>query len=181
MKKTIAILLVLVIGMAGVFAATADALDSTLQIQTAVNQVTGFKVTQAAADENATYADFTGMPTADLLSVDGTGAFTGGSTAYITAANNDSSAYTIGVTAEAMAGETTPDNLINYKVSISGTEKWDTANPGNTAEDVLTVTGLTTGLLVKSLPITIELYTDEYNSAAPDTYVGIITFSVTSN
>ena len=168
------------IALAGAFAAT-DTDPATLQIQTTVSQLAGFKVTQAAATESTTFALFTGMATADLLGVDRSGAFTEGSTAYITAANNASVAYTIGVMAAAMAGTDTPANKINYEVLIGSVSKWNTTSTADTPVNVLTVTGNAAGMVVSSLPISIALNTSEYDDAAPDTYVGLITFSVTSN
>jgi hypothetical protein len=172
--------------MVGVWAATADALDSTLQIQTTVSQLAGFKVTQAAKTSNS-YADFVSMPTADLLTVDRAGSFgmNGESaiTAYITAANNKNNNYTIGVLATAMAGETSGNtSKINYEVLINNVSKWNTTSTSTTPATALIVTGsATTGMVVQSTPITINVNTVDYDNAAPDTYVGLITFSVTSN
>lgn len=187
MKKTIAILLVLVIGMVGVWAATNDGDDSTLQITTSVSQLTGFKVTKTAKSTNS-YADFSLMETADILAIDETGSFgldgnDAAITAYITAANNAVADFTIGVSATAMTGETSGNNsVINYKVYIAGSEKWDTAAPATDPVDVLTVNGTaSTGMVVASSAITISVNSVDYNNAAVDTYVGLITFEITSN
>jgi hypothetical protein len=189
MKKTITIMLVLAIAITGIFAedVTADTDDATLQIQTTVSPLTGFKVTSATAWDTMTYADFTGMTTADLISVTRDGGL--GGTAFITAANNSTTAYEIGMTATAMIGQTGgTDSTIDYTVSVDSDSdsddedaiEFDTSTDTE-AVTVLSVTGGNDGMVISSKEISVALDTVSYDDAKPDTYVGLITFSVVSN
>ncbi|MFA6784733.1 MAG: hypothetical protein WCR13_07540, partial [Sphaerochaeta sp.] len=65
MKKTIAILLVLVIGMAGVFATTAD-----LEIKTSISDITYLGVTTSS--DTPTWASIGNLTNTNALSVDNT-------------------------------------------------------------------------------------------------------------
>lgn len=181
MKKTIAILLVITIAMTGIFAAlvTNDSKDSTLQIYTTVDQHTGFKVTQSAAKSSTNFEAFLNMETADIIEADRDKGLQ--SKAYITAANNDATAYKIGMKARRMSGQSQDNNSkINYTVTVAD-QSYDTKSPSTPAVTVLSVQGDDHGMVVASEPISVALDASDYDDAKPDVYVGLITFLVTSN
>ncbi|RFU94417.1 hypothetical protein DYP60_09445 [Sphaerochaeta halotolerans] len=174
MKKTIAILLVLVIGMAGVFAAELD-------LTTNVAGKSNFKITVAPATLN-NYGHFLGLTSEDSIAI--TFVEDGSDTvedAYLTMATNVP--YSISMSAEAM--ETTNETLTNAPV-INYTVTANNANYiTNTTESAVVVRAINAteaqnGMIVVSHKISAELNQNDYFSAATGGYTGVITFNITA-
>ena len=112
MKKTIAILLVLVIGMAGVFAANNSEAD--MKITTEISEFFKIFVTET----NTAIADWdTYTQTVITKAVDTTYTTDFGSVAYVQARSNNVEGYNIKVKASSLYS-TTSEALIKYEVKI---------------------------------------------------------------
>jgi hypothetical protein len=205
-KKTIAILLVLVIGMVGVFAASYDPSnisEKTLKLTTEVIPVHGFKITTTSIDDatnendKKSYAYFsTGMNVLEQTSVtpagdatvdqDGYVSSTLGDGAYLTVANNSTTAIKIFVKASPFKMPVpdggTASNLseINYRVTINSVDTISTGSFNET--EVMLVQSAGDGLVIKSEAISVALNANDYNSAtASSGYLGIVYFNISSN
>jgi len=192
MKKTIAILLVLVIGMVGVFAATADLL--------LVSKV--FEVNQMAIVQASSAAPWTSF-TNDAL-VDSASTYTVASPTevrqtvdpYTTAAQhvadlhtrtNNRQGFTVSIVATQLissetVGSVTSDEKINYEIynDNGSTKIYTTADTAPTAATFMSDAGTTKGLRVDSKPIYVKLLTTGAALNA-GTYEGDITFTYTAN
>ena len=180
MKKTIAILLVLVIGMVGVFAA-----DATLSLTTTVAALNEFKITTAAIGANDThdYSKYAALTTQTTTAVTRDGGIS--SASYLTVLNNSTTAYNIGVKASRLAA-TDITTTIGFTVSCGSASNVPALEPAdatssNTYTQALGVTGtVTDGLVIASAPISIIVNANDFNSAAAGSYTGYIYFNVTA-
>lgn len=177
MKKTIAILLVLVIGMVGVFAA-----DATLALTTTIATLNEFKITQAAIGVNDThnYSKFTGLDPRTTTEVSRDNGMT--DPAFITVANNSTTPYEIGVRARKLAA---PDitTTIGFSVTVEGVSidalEPVAADSDSTYKQVISVAGdATNGLAIASKEITVSIVENDYDSAAAGSYTGYIYFNI---
>jgi hypothetical protein len=198
MKKTIAILLILVIGMVGVFAATYNPSNSgekELKLTTEVVSVQAFKITDDAVStqDNAhrRFASYTSLDVLDEVALtlsdsetitDGYIPATLSATPYLTVANNSGTGLSIYVKADPLAvtGDgTNIDTEINYNVKIGSV-----TIPSNSTfhtSPVMTVTADEDGLLIESKAISVDILADDYDSAkASDAYVGVVYFNISS-
>ncbi|MXI86764.1 hypothetical protein [Sphaerochaeta halotolerans] len=180
MKKTIAILLVLVIGMAGVFAAD----DASLKLTTSVGTLTEFKITQEAIGTSDThdYSKFTALGVRNTSEVSRNSGIA--DAAYITVANNSTTDYSIGVKASKLAadgiGTTIGYNVTVGTVTVAALEPL-AASTSTTYTEVIKVVGTAeNGLTIASEQITASIITNEYDSAAAGSYEGFIYFNVTA-
>ena len=104
-------------------------------------------------------------------------------TAYISAISNNRGGYTIRMSATPLTSAGTPPATINYKVSVLNTAtstsvSYDTKS--NTTDVEVINVGSLSALDVKSLPISVQLYRSEYDSAVAGTYTGTVTFHYVS-
>lgn len=180
MKKTIAILLILVIGMVGVFADDYNS-RTTLELTTDVEQLTGFRITTTSITDGHDYSAFTGLTDLTTVVVDLAGL---GEEAYLTAANNSSTQpYKIRVLGVEMS-DSDVDTKIRFTFTVGLGEGIESIAKKETylVEDfteVMTVSGTTTnGMQVDSSEITVALIANDFNSAAPGSYVGSLIFEV---
>lgn len=98
-------------------------------------------------------------------------------TAYISAISNNRGGYTVTMSATPLTSAGTPPATINYIVSVADASYDTTNTPG--AVDVINVESLS-ALDVESLPISVQLYRSEYDSAVAGTYTGTVTFHYVS-
>lgn len=178
MKKTIAILLVLVIGMAGVFAAD----DASLKLTTTVNTLNEFKITSeaiATGDEH-NYSAFTALDILPETSVAANGTL--GSSAYLAVANNSPSAFEVGLRASKLTA-TGINTTIGYTVTcgtasaVAAVELADIESAGFIG--ALEVTGDVDGVMIETEAITVSIDQNDFNSAAAsEGYIGYIHFNI---
>jgi hypothetical protein len=178
MKKTIAILLVLVIGMAGVFAAD----DASLKLTTTVETLNEFKITSepiGTGDEH-NYSAYTALTALPETSVAADGTL--GSSAYLAVANNSTTAFKVGLRASKLTA-TGINTTIGYTVtcgtasSVAAVELADIESANFIG--ALEVTGDANGVMIDTKAITVSINENDFNSAAasPD-YIGYIHFNI---
>ncbi|WP_332446058.1 hypothetical protein [Sphaerochaeta sp.] len=190
MKKTIAILLVLVIGMVGVFAAdTITVTNAKLEFKTEVTGVNLMGLSSSAtapAGNSWTIGDldYTGTPvnTASVTPI-----------AYLHTKTNHRSGIEVTMLAGALTSSAAdPTGAITnasvnlaYKVSTLGPDGSATVTSEATSEGAannattIISTGAITGMTVTSRNISVEIPT--YADALAGTYTGTITFAYTAN
>ncbi|MGE4454836.1 MAG: hypothetical protein AB7D92_09915 [Sphaerochaeta sp.] len=186
MKKTIAILLVLVIGMAGVFAV--DPAD--LFVKTTVFAINEMKITNSSASPTWTVNAQTGVidasssthDTASNAATVNTSVADAQTVGYLHTRTNNRLGITVNISASALeysiddgSGGSTLIDTINYTVS-GGTTDYDTSVGGNAVEYMSidsTSTGLRTGD-VKTVQVTLE---DDAEIKTAGDYVGNIVFN----
>ena len=185
MKKTIAILLVLVIGMVGVFAET----EKTLELTTTVKQLTGFKVTQEAIGDGDkhNFSKFTALDerTTVEVSTNSTGDLS--ATAFLTVANNSTTSFSVGVKGVEMTS--TDQDPTSSKIQYTYKVGSDVARASLTTSaledanfvEALKVTGtIENGMQIESAAITVVVDSNDYNSAAAGNYAGTLYFNITT-
>jgi hypothetical protein len=185
MKKTIAILLVLVIGMAGVFAATAD-----LNLITTVFEFSELKITESDTPiewnswANATDGNFsstyTGTANESRKEIDPY-ITTAQNVGYLNTRTNRRGGYNVTVSATALTStEGTTVQDINYEI-YNDTTATAVYIVGTTPSAATFVSeGVGQGMRSKQTPISVKLLTtgDDLSSG---TYTGDITFTYTGN
>jgi len=188
MKKTIAILLVLVIGMVGVWAATAK-----IDITTSVAPINGIIVTIIddsiiPLESDDTYADFSALVDfafdieSDTPVTVGRPANTDEYTdiGYLHYYSNQAAAFSTTVTADplaSVAGIIT--STIDYRVKV-GTDVYNTTL-GSTGTVVSLRSGTETTSTIGTKTISVSLDPDDFDSAmVSNDYEGIITFTFTT-
>nr|WP_321262719.1 hypothetical protein [uncultured Sphaerochaeta sp.] len=179
MKKTIAILLVLVIGMAGVFAAD----DASLKLTTTVNTLNEFKITSVGIETGSEndYSAFTGLvPLAETtVAADGTL----GSTAFLAVANNSTTPFKVGLRASKLTASGI-NTTIGYTVSCGTASSVPAVESANIESAnfiaALEVTGTVEhGVEIATEQISVSIDQNDFNSAAASTdYIGYIHFNI---
>lgn len=176
MKKSIAILLVLVIATVGLFADTAA-----MQVKTTIIAASEVVITaDNPGFSNPTYEDFSALTAiADAVAVDKASTTIG----YLNFFTNKTTGLTATFTATKLADNdaTSPvSTTIGYTVTVNGVSK--DAAAGASAPITLVATGQT-GTTIATLPITIDLVDDDYDTAAvaKGLYVADIVFTYTAN
>jgi hypothetical protein len=175
MKKTIAILLVLVIGMAGMFAAE-------LNLTTNVAGKSNFKITVAPATLN-NYGHFLGLMSEDSIAINFVE--NGDDTvedAYLTMATNVP--YSISMSAEAMQTDDetlTNAPFIDYTVTANNVDYTTNFTESAVVVRAISADEAKNGMIVESHKISAELDQNDYFSAATGDYTGVITFNITSS
>ena len=179
MKKTIAILLVLVIGMVGVFAGAYDA-SETINLTTDVLPVSSLFITTAQYDEYTDY-DTASTDEAELdIIVNASGVIEG--VGYLTIFSNLRSGYAIGYEVTALTSGTGENaRYINYSVQI-GSDALTLVTTNDATTDSATIKSVGSQTLVEvfseEIKITID---DDFNTAvAGDDYAGTIVFTYTA-
>ncbi|MPM08117.1 hypothetical protein SDC9_54429 [bioreactor metagenome] len=188
MKKTIAILLVLVIGMVGVFADTAK-----IDITTSVTPINGIIVT--VIDEaitplisTSTYADFSALATSAFDIATDTPVTVERPTSlnaysdigYLHYYSNQAAAFSTTVTAAPLASAAgIITSTIDYRVKV-GTDVYNTT-AGSMGTVVSLRTGTETTSTIGTKTISVSLDPDDFDSAmVANDYEGIITFTFTA-
>lgn len=178
MKKTIVILLILVITMVGLFAAA----DATLKLNTTVTELNGFKVTQTAIGANDThdFSKFTALATRAAVNVSRDNGMA--LQAFLTVANNSTTPFSIGI----KAGKLKNPGMsyqIGYTVSC-GVANNIQAVP---VADVITTSYVKalsvagspiTGINIVSNEISVDINANDFDSATPGDYEGTIYFNI---
>jgi hypothetical protein len=180
MKKTIAILLVLVIGMAGVFAGTYDS-SKTINLEVTIDDLAALYITSA---EQTTYS--TSAP--DEISnfdfvVEGPGLIE--NVGFVTVFSNLRSGYKLEYTANVMESGATDTRYIDYSVQIGNdantlikTDAYNTTPVLSGTKTINEVTSQTeTNVFSEEISITID---DNFDTAVAGTYVGTIVFEFTA-
>lgn len=181
MKKTIAILLVLVIGMVGVFAAIEGTATSTLKLTTerAIAQYLAITATEFTGNTLASWNTHNATQLTSDVPV------TSGTLAYLNLINNVRTGVNVYVSADQMASTDTTDTTntykINYTVSV-GEGTYTTAATKPTDVKILSATNTkaVAGLFMESYGITASVNAGEFELAPADTYRGIVTFDFTA-
>ncbi len=196
MKKTIAILLILVIGMVGVFAATA-----TVDVTTEISALNEIGITSiAVTDATKTYADFQSFLSTNAIespvSVNTFTAATATTIGHLTFFTNSTSGFTTSFVADVLKDSDTSnpvDSTIGYTVIVGRsrdaqgetTEAGITQDAGITtsSDDLTLVNSSATDSSIGSRSIEVYLDESDFNSAAiPEgDYVGTITFTYTAS
>ena len=179
MKKTIAILLVLVIGMAGVWAGEFD--DSkTVKLTTEITPISSLLITTAQ------YTDFTDYVTAvdDGAELDIVVTKKGliEDVGFVSIFSNLRSGYTVSYTVTAMtSGDGTAARYINYSVIIGEDESTEVTT-NNATTDSATIKQVSSQSVVEvfSEEIFITISDDFDTAVAGDDYEGTIVFSFTA-
>jgi hypothetical protein len=179
MKKTIAILLVMTIALAGVFAAETS---TSIFVTTSVAGKNLIKVTatNATIDTYELLRDYTSIATVPVTT-DGL-ATTLGNLSYF---SNSTTGFLLEVTASKMASiSNATTSLIGYTVNVGGTALVHAATVLGT-ERSAPLSLVASGSLVSTLStktLTAAINTAEYNAAAAaDDYRGTITFYYSAN
>ncbi|MDC7229484.1 MAG: hypothetical protein PQJ48_04170 [Sphaerochaetaceae bacterium] len=190
MKKTIAILLVLVIGMAGVFAVD----DANLFVETTVFAINEMMIT--ASDEEPTWTDnlqlenigysssvYNDAQHTSVVDTSEAGAQTVG---YLHTRTNNRLGIKVYISASALEysiddgqGGSTVIDTIDYTVS-GGTDDYNTFDGGNAVE-YMSINNTSTGLRlgdVKTVQVTLE---DDAEKKTAGDYVGNIVFNYIIN
>ncbi|MGB4405378.1 MAG: hypothetical protein WBI82_00770 [Sphaerochaeta sp.] len=181
MKKTIAILLVLVLAGVGLFAVSGtEYSNSVLQLSTLINPINriGITVTDLTIttyQEFLAQADTTPTPTAIDAGVNA-----GTAVAYLNVATNNPLGVNVSLVATPLSGTAVNANKIHYIVGC-GDATFDTSDSSGTTSVIAAVDiKATTVVRIVTKPINITLTQADYDLAPADTYVGSITFSIVS-
>ena len=186
MKKTIAILLVLVIAGVGLFAAPAT-IDKTIKVTTTVPGINQMAISEAVVPLNTKTADDFNTAigtefTEFALEYGDSGTALTSDSAFLYTLSNSRSGYSVTMKATAMANETgNISSFINYTVNC-GSADIDTSDATTAGDEVaassevLISTGVAEVTLTKN-QITIIVDGPEFAAAAEGDYEGIITFN----
>jgi len=184
MKKTIAILLVLVIGMVGVWAAFTDTSNQNLVLNTTVAINNAFKITTSSETGNSFYDVFgiTGEanPADASRTLDIDDATDGLTTeAYLTIGTNNPSGFVVYLQSASQLAKDETSTKIDYEISV-GDASWDTSDAPVTGVSVGTVTS-TTSAVVISKQISVVVDPESYYNAEATTGEEIYTATVVFN
>ncbi|MEA5106611.1 MAG: hypothetical protein VB010_04585 [Sphaerochaeta associata] len=172
MKKTIAILLVLVIGMVGVWADTSPA-TSALTLTTEIGLIFQSKLVSTA--NKADTVDVTGFESLETLlptqPVDPDTTSFG----YLYIMSNNKPGYTLTITGEALTSTTTT-SIINYTLT-AGTATYVSSTNASTPLATSTITALD----VDELAVSVDIVEADWNNALTGSYEADVTFSFTTN
>lgn len=189
MRKNLIIMLLLTIALTLPITA-AEPPSAAFTVSASISAINDMKITNTQVNEE-TYGNsgntFGGSVTiigsGEGANMDGDGYID--FTAYISAISNNRGGYTITMSATPLTSEGTPPATINYIVSVLNTAtstpttvSYDT-KIDSSAVEVIT-TGSLSALDVESLPISVQLYRSEYDSAVAGTYTGTVTFHYVS-
>ena len=168
--------------------AAADAPSAAFTVSASVSAISDMRITNIQVNEE-TFGDsgniFSGsvaiVGSGDGQNMDGAGNVT--FSAYISAISNNPAGYTIEMSATPLTSAGTPPATINYIVSVidaatSTADSYDTKSD-SAAVEVITAESLS-ALGVESLPISVQVYRSEFDSAVQGTYTGTVTFNYVS-
>lgn len=178
MKKTIAILLVMTIALAGVFATTAA-----MQVTTEVAEKANVVITPTTSTDllsTSTLSDLLGLTAiSDAVSVGKTAADVYTTVAKLNFFSNQTAEFATTFTAKSMYSNTT-DSRIDYTVLIDGISLLSTDAGSAPSNSLVLKEASTAGSLAGTLPITVKVVDNDWDLAAKGTYVGDITFTFTA-
>lgn len=182
MKKTIAILLVLVLAGVGLFAAPTNNSTDTLTLTTKVATQFSIKLLSTASLSSMTPGQFNDATTLGTYAFNDT-TYDNFADYSIAIKTNGKTGIIVGATASSLASTETVTK-ISYTIS-NGTETLtSTTVAGGTPTTLFTEGTVTSGMRILSQPITISLTqtgTDSVaNAAASDLYTGTVTFTLTT-
>ena len=156
----------------------ADPSPATFSVSTKISAINDMKITSEPVDEesfsdpNTTFSgsvSIVGSGSGQNMDGDGNVSFS----AFVSTLSNNRAGYTIKMSATPLTSEGTPPATINYIVTVEDV-------PFDTKEDTIAVDVFTVQSLgelnVESLPISVRLYRDEFDSAVAGTYIGSVTF-----
>ena len=176
MKKTIAILLVLVIAMAGVFAADTSPVSSELDLKTTIDLIFQSKLVGSAnklVTVDAT--SFDAITTANLLAEQSVSPSLTTSFGYLYIKTNSEEGYKLKITGEKLTSTTTASE-INY-VLTAGTATYTSST--NTSVEYST-SGNLTALSVNEFPVSVAVVANDWNTALAGNYTADVTFEFTT-
>ena len=171
MKKTIAILLVLVIGMAGVFAADTSPAIAELDLTTTIDLV--FR-TKLVANQ-LTSPDFTNFEAASTLLTSQPVDLNTTNFGYLYIMTNNADGYVLSISAQPLVS-TGIATSIDYKISAGGAS-YDTADTG--AATTVTSSAIS-ALDVDEYTVSVDLDDTTYNAALPASYTADVSFIFTA-
>lgn len=174
MKKTIAILLVLVIGMAGVFAADTSPAIAELDLTTTIGLV--FRTKLVATANQLTSPDFTNFEAASTLLTSQPVDLNTTDFGYLYIMTNNATGYELAISAQPLASSGIATS-IDYVISAGGAS-YDTADTGATATTV--TSSAITALDVDEYTVSVDLDETTYNAALPASYTADVSFTFTA-
>lgn len=186
MKKTIMILLVLVLAAAGLFAAV-DSTPKSFEVSTNIQGINKMIVSTSqfsgnspgTFDDLAAYAGLTIGGSGTAVTTDGVYVLP----AYLSTISNNRKGYTVTMGATAMKSEVAVAGVhtyINYAVSCNTKSVSTNGASTVTAVPVFEV-GTQAGISSKSEQITISVNKSEFDAAVDGAYTGTVTFTYTAN
>jgi hypothetical protein len=185
MKKTIAILLVLVIGMTGVFAAFTNTENQNLIISTEINTVNAFKITETDESESSFYSvfGFTGEenPTDATRTIDIDDGLT--TAAWLTIGTNNPSGFVVYLQSASKLAKDETSSKIDYTISV-GSASWDTSDAPTTGQSVGSVAASNAAEVTsKQITVTIdpETYYNAEATSGEKVYEATVVFNVSAN
>ncbi|MFA5446874.1 MAG: hypothetical protein WC233_01195 [Sphaerochaeta sp.] len=183
MKKTIVILLVLVIGMVGVFA-NGDDTSQKLTLTTTVEEHSFFRITESSYSENTFYEVLTD-PISDVVPSRAVSLENGIAATYLTLGTNQKGEYKVYITALPKLGMADVESKIDYEMSFGNGDtplSLSTATFQN-ATEVASIDG-TGGASVASLLIEVKLDEVTYRNAQAtgeeESYSADVVFDITT-
>jgi hypothetical protein len=173
MKKTIAILLVMTIALAGVFAA-----ETTLEVTTKIDSKAFARIVDkdsAILVNLSTYEDFVAI----AAIADATSTEIGKS--QVTLANlnffsNAATAFTTTLTAKNMI-DTSVDSEISYEVTVGASQSLLSDSTGSTTKTITLKAAGSTSSLAGTKAIAVDVVDADWDNAAAGNYTGILTFN----
>lgn len=179
MKKTITILLILILAGTGLFAAVAD----NFTVTTDVSPIDLMTVSTVEFT-GTTKTLFEGLTAYTNFAVNNTNAGTRTGTGWLSTLSNNRKGYVVTMAATAMTSTVSSvDAYIDYIVE-AGTAKLTTHGSGTTTAEatnvVVTVPSLT-ALAPTSTEIFVTVNKDAFDAAVAGSYTGTVTFTYTAN
>ncbi len=180
MRKNLIITLLLI--LSATLLTAADPSPATFSVSTKISAVNDMKITNTQVDED-TYSEpdntfsgtvsIVGSGPDQNMDANGNVDFT----AYVSAISNNRVGYTVLMSATPLISEGEPPAIINYTVTVNEVPYDTTGTPA--AVSVITVESLDE-LSVESLPISVRVDRDQFDSAVAGTYTGSVTFEYTA-
>lgn len=174
MKKTIAILLVLIIAGAGLFATTGDTTSTDLKLTVAIADVFHMKLVKTGSKlASLDLTSYDNLGTGDKLAtkaVDKSSDLLG----YLYIKTNNQDGYVLSISGAPLAS-TTASTTINYTIS-AGTASYITST--STATNY--TRGAATALVVDEYSVIVDLVESDYDNAAKADYEADVTFTYTA-
>lgn len=177
MKKTIAILMILVLAGVGLFAAATDNFTVTTDVAP-IDKMTVSTVEFTGTDES-TFDNLTAYTNFAVTTQAGTKTGTG----WLSTLSNNRKGYQVTMKATAMTStEISPAAYINYEVECNAVTL--TTNNGTTvtaATPVVNITSPVTAIGSTSNEISVTVNAAQYAAAVAGSYTGTVTFTYTAN
>lgn len=179
-KNLIALLLVLAVVTAGVFAANEGSdTSASFDVKTTVGSYNLVSVTSAKFEGSTLESWNTFLPNNAISQAV---AISGNTLAYANVITNAKNGVNVYVTASKMASGTAGQEggnnyKVDYTVTVNGTSFATATETANKLFLAATASKATTSLFVGSYPVTAAVAETSFNNAPEDTYTGTITFT----